>query len=102
MVQGLIAMLPWSAGQVVLIAVALVVMVILSPLLTLTALVVIPAVILLTRATRETLFPATWAAQQSAAEVAEIVEENVTGIRVVKGFGQELRELGRLRTAAAT
>ena len=100
MVQGLLAMLPWAAGQVVLIVVALVIMVILSPLLTLTALVVIPAVVLLTRATREKLFPATWAAQQAAAEVAEIVEENVTGIRVVKGFGQEQRETGRLRTAA--
>ena len=39
------------------------------------------------------LFPATWAAQQSAAEVAEIVEEDVTGVRVVKGFGQEDREV---------
>ena len=46
------------------------------------------------------LFPATWAAQQSAAEVAEIVEEDVTGVRVVKGFGQEDRELGRLREGA--
>src|SRR4029077_19633084 len=42
----------------------------------------------------------TWAAQQSAAEVAEIVEEDVTGVRVVKGFGQEDRELGRLRDGA--
>ena len=100
MVQGLLAMLPWSAGQLVLIVVALVIMVVLSPLLTVTALIVIPAVVLLTRATRETLFPATWAAQQSAAEVAEIVEEDVTGVRVVKGFGQEDREVGRLRAAA--
>ena len=52
-----------------------------SPLLTVTALIVIPAVVLLTRATRETLFPATWAAQQSAAEAAEIVEEDVTRVR---------------------
>jgi ATP-binding cassette subfamily B protein len=102
MVQGLLAMVPWSAGQVVLIVVALVFMIILSPILTLTALVVIPAVVLLTRATRERLFPATWAAQQAAAEVAEIVEEDVTGVRVVKGFGQEERELDRLSAGAAT
>ena len=100
MVQGLLAMAPWSIGQAVLIVVSLVIMVILSPLLTVTALVVIPAVVLLARATRTRLFPATWAAQQSAAEVAEIVEENVTGVRVVKGFGQEDRENGRLRGAA--
>ncbi len=71
-------------------------MVMLSPLLTVTALIVVPAVVLLTRATRASLFPATWSAQQAAGEVAEIVEEDVTGVRVVKGFGQEDRELERL------
>ncbi len=101
MVQGLLAILPLSAGHVVLFIASFVIMVTLSPLLTLTALITIPAVFLLTRATKTTLFPATWAAQQSAAEVAEIVEEDVTGVRVVKGFGQEDREVGRLRAAAA-
>ena len=100
MVQGLLMMVPLSAGQVVLFVVSLVIMVMLSPLLTVMALLVVPAVVLMTRATRTVLFPATWAAQQSAAEVAEIVEEDVTGVRVVKGFGQEDRELGRLRDGA--
>jgi ATP-binding cassette subfamily B protein len=100
MVQSLLAMVPLSAGQVVLFVVSLVIMLTLSPLLTLMALLVVPAVVLVTRATRTVLFPATWAAQQSAAEVAEIVEEDVTGVRVVKGFGQEDREWGRLRDGA--
>jgi len=100
MVQSLLAMIPLSAGQVVLFVVSLVIMVMLSPLLTVMALLVVPAVVVVTRATRTVLFPATWAAQQSAAEVAEIVEEDVTGVRVVKGFGQEDRELGRLRDGA--
>ena len=99
-VQGLLAMVPLAAGFVVLFVASLVIMVVLSPLLTVMALLVIPSVYLLTRATRTVLFPATWAAQQSAADVAEIVEEDVTGVRVVKGFGQEDRELGRLRAAA--
>ncbi len=100
MVQSLLAMVPLSAGQVVLFAASLVIMLFLSPLLTVMALLVVPAVAIVTRATRTVLFPATWAAQQSAAEVAEIVEEDVTGVRVVKGFGQEERELGRLRMGA--
>ena len=100
-VQGLLAIVPLSAGQVVLFVASLVIMIVLSPVLTLTALLTLPAIFLLTRATRTTLFPATWAAQQSAAEVAEIVEEDVTGVRVVKGFGQEDREVGRLRRGAA-
>ncbi|MTD13009.1 ATP-binding cassette domain-containing protein [Nakamurella sp. YIM 132087] len=99
-VQGLLAMVPLSAGQVVLFVASLVLMAFLSPLLTVMALLVVPAVWLLVRATRIVLFPATWAAQQSAAEVADIVEEDVTGVRVVKGFGQEERELRRLRTGA--
>ncbi len=45
--------------------------------------------------------PGGWAAQQTAADVADIVEENITGVRVVKGFGQEDRETGRLREAPA-
>ncbi len=101
-VQGLLAMVPLSAGQIVLFVASLAIMIALSPLLTVMALIVIPSVILLTRATRRVLFPATWAAQQAAADVADIVEEDVTGVRVVKGFGQEDREIGRLRAAAAS
>ncbi|MEO6955192.1 MAG: ABC transporter ATP-binding protein [Antricoccus sp.] len=100
MVQGLMSMLPMAFGQVVMFAVSLVLMLFLSPLLTLTVLVVVPATAYLGRTTRLTLHPATWIAQQSAADVAEIVEENVTGVRVVKGFGQEAREVGRLRATA--
>ena len=83
-------MVPLSAGQVVLFVVSLVIMLWLSPLLTVMALLVVPAVVLVTRATRTVLFPATWAAQQSAAEVAEIVEEDVTG----RPGGQGLRPGG--------
>ena len=32
---------------------------------------------------------------QKAGDVANVVEEDVTGVRVVKGFGQEARELDR-------
>ena len=38
---------------------------------------------------RTTVFPASWDAQQRAGEVAGVVDEAVTGVRVVKGFGQE-------------
>ena len=38
---------------------------------------------------RTSVFPASWDAQQKAGEVANVVEEAVTGVRVVKGFGQE-------------
>lgn len=100
MVQGLMAMAPLVIGQLTMAAVSLVLMLWLSPLLTVSALIVVPVVVYLVRQLRRQLFPATWVAQQSAADIAEIVEEDVTGVRVVKGFGQEQREVGRLRAAA--
>ena len=42
------------------------------------------------------MFPAQWDALQRAGEVAGVVDEAVSGVRVVKGFGQEDRELASL------
>ncbi len=100
LVQGLLSMVPLVVGMLVLFAVALVAMLWLSPLLTVIALVVVPAAGLLTVRTRHTLFPATWSAQQRAADIAEHVEETVTGVRVVKGFGQEARAVSQLEDRA--
>ncbi len=100
LVQGLLSVVPLTAGVLVMLAVALGAMLWLSPLLTLIALVVVPAAGLVTTRTRRTLFPATWSAQQRAADIAEHVEETVAGVRVVKGFGQEARAVSRLEDRA--
>jgi ATP-binding cassette subfamily B protein len=100
LVQGLLSIVPLTAGVVVLFVAALAAMLWLSPVLTLTALVVVPATALVTTRTRRRLFPATWSAQQRAADLAEHVEETVTGVRVVKGFGQEARAVSRLDALA--
>ncbi|MGH3796236.1 MAG: ABC transporter ATP-binding protein [Pseudonocardiaceae bacterium] len=100
LVQGLLSMVPLVAGMLVLFAVSLGAMLWLSPLLTVIALVVVPAAGLVTVRTRHTLFPATWSAQQRAADIAEHVEETVTGVRVVKGFGQQARALSQLEDRA--
>ena len=54
----------------------------------------------ITMRSRRALFPATWSAQQKAADIAQHVEETVTGVRVVKGFGQEAREVATLEAGA--
>lgn len=100
LVQGLLSMVPLSVGTVFFAVVAIGAMVWLSPLLTVIALVVVPLVIVVGVRTRRKLFPATWSAQQKAADLAQHVEETVTGVRVVKGFGQEAREVSRLEKAA--
>jgi ATP-binding cassette subfamily B protein len=100
LVQGLLQMLPMLTGNLLLFVTSLAIMAWLSPLLTLIALAVAPALLLVGYHSRSRLFPATWEAQQQAAEVAGIVEAAVTGVRVVKGFGQERRELGKLEAQA--
>ncbi|NMO90732.1 ABC transporter ATP-binding protein [Actinomycetospora sp. TBRC 11914] len=99
-VQGLIGIVPYSVGTLAQVAVSVVIMAWLSPLLTVVALITLPVALVFTTVMRRRLFPATWSAQQRAAEVAQGVEEAVTGVRVVKGFGQEERETARLAAVA--
>lgn len=96
LVQGLLAMVPMSAGALLQFVLTLVIMMSLSPLLTLIALASIPVIGGIVRVVRPKLFAATWSAQQRAADLAQHVEETVTGVRVVKGFGQEDRAVDQL------
>ncbi|MFD5732246.1 ABC transporter ATP-binding protein [Streptomyces sioyaensis] len=97
LIQSLLFMVPMMIGNVLLFAISLVVMVMLSPLLTVVALAVAPALWFIARRSRTRLFPATWYAQGQAAAVAGVVDGAVSGVRVVKGFGQEEQETGKLR-----
>ena len=99
-VQGLLSMTPLAAGFGMLLVASISAMLWLSPLLTAISLVMLPTSLLLTARARRTLYPATWSAQQRAADIAQQVEETVTGVRVVKGFGQEAREVDTLRGRA--
>ncbi|HUZ55423.1 MAG TPA: ABC transporter ATP-binding protein [Streptosporangiaceae bacterium] len=99
MIQGLLAMVPYLLGNILLFFLSLVAMAVLSPLLTLVALAVGPALFAISLASRNKLFPASWDAQQHAANVAGVVDGAVTGVRVVKGFGQEQQEVERLEGA---
>ena len=96
LLQGLLSFLPIMSGNFVGLIVAFVVMMFLSPPLTLVALAAVPVLMVLAMRLRTTIFPASWDAQQRVGEVAGVVDEAVTGVRVVKGFGQEKRELAHL------
>jgi ATP-binding cassette subfamily B protein len=100
LVQGLLGMVPLVSGYIVLLLASFVAMLTLSPTLTVIALVMVPVAVWIAARSRLTLFPATWSAQQRAADLAQHVEETVTGVRVVKGFGQEDREVETLRRRA--
>ncbi len=96
LLQSLLAFLPMMTGNVLLLVASLVIMFVYSPLLALVSLAVVPGLVVTAYRMRERTFPANWDAQQKEGEVAVVVEEAVTGVRVVKGFGQEDRELERM------
>ena len=102
LVQNLLFAMPIQSSNILLFFISLGVMAVLSPMLTAVALLVLPAVAAVALRMRRLVYVSSWDAQQRAGEVAGVVEEAVTGVRVVKGFGQEQRELGRLVAAAET
>ena len=100
LVQGLLAFFPAITGNALLFVISLIAMLWLSPLLTLVALAIVPSLWLVAVRSRRDLFPANWAAQQEVGDLVGDVEAAVTGVRVVKGFGQERREVAELSTRA--
>jgi len=96
LVQGLLNMLPIMSGNIILMLLSLVVMFFLSPLLALVSLVMLPLLVLIAYRMRIRVFPASWDAQQKEGEVAQIVDEDTSGVRVVKAFGRESREIQRI------
>ncbi|MFC8272416.1 ABC transporter ATP-binding protein [Streptomyces sp. NPDC057271] len=100
LIQGLLFMLPMTIGNFLLFLISLAVMAWLSLPLTLVALAVAPALWFIAKRSRSRLHPATWYAQAQAAAVAGVVDGSVTGVRVVKGFGQEDQETGKVRDAS--
>jgi len=96
MIQSLLQMLPMLLGNGLLFFLSLGLMLWLSPLLAVISLAVGPVLLVLSLVSRRRLFPASWDAQQKSGEVAGVVEGAVTGVRVVKGFGQENQEIDRV------
>ena len=100
LVQGLLSFLPIMSGNVLLMLLSLAVMLYLSPLLAVVSVIVLPALVIVSYRMRWRVFPASWDGQQREGDVAQIVDEAVNGVRIVKAFGQERRELERLAGAA--
>ena len=96
LVQGLLAFFPMMGSNVLLMLLSLGVMLYLSPLLALVSVVVAPSLLVVSYRMRWRIFPATWDAQQREGDVIQIVDEDINGVRVVKAFGQERRELERV------
>jgi ATP-binding cassette subfamily B protein len=64
------------------------------------AMCTLPFVFVMGLRMRRSLFPVSWLIQSRLAEIATIVDENINGVRVVKSFVAEPRELHSLERAA--
>jgi len=100
LVQALLMFLPMLSGNILLMIASLVIMFILAPWLALIGLIVLPTLVVISYRLRLRVFPASWDGQQREGDVAQIVDEAVNGVRVVKAFGQERRELQRVVDAS--
>lgn len=99
-VQNVVLLIPLTiASTLTMIAVA-VVLLLRDPLLALFALVTLPMLQIAATRFSHRMFPIGLAQQEKLAELSGVVEESITGIRVVKGFGAERRQLERLDVEA--
>ena len=99
-VEMFLAFAPTVAIQMVTFVIALVLMLQINVPLTLITLVPLPLVWFFGTKMRRQMFPASWITQARLAEVATIVDENVTGVRIVKSFAAERREIKKLAEVA--
>ncbi|MGZ4762256.1 MAG: ABC transporter ATP-binding protein, partial [Ilumatobacteraceae bacterium] len=96
LIQVFFFSVPMLVANLTLLIVALVVMFVLSPILSLVIVLFVPIFTWLAVRFRNRIFPASWNDQRLSGTVAGVVDEAVTGVRVVKAFAQEDREFARL------
>lgn len=99
-VQLFLGFAPLMAMSLLTFAVALGYMLTIHVLLTVLAVVALPGVYVLGIALRNRSFPLSWVSSARVAEIASLVDENISGVRVVKGFAAERRQIRQLATAA--
>ena len=99
-VEMFLAFAPTVAIQMVTFVIALLLMLHINVLLTLITLIPLPLVWYFGVKMRRQMFPASWIVQARLADVTTIVDENVTGVRIVKSFAAERREIKKLAETA--
>jgi ATP-binding cassette subfamily B protein len=95
LIQQAIGLLPPVLGTVLQVVLALLIMASLAPVLALALCAVLVVLVAVARRLHMRVYAASWDAQQREADMTTVAEEAITGVRVVKGFGQERAELNR-------
>jgi len=99
-IQFFVVMIPLTISNFVTVVAVTIILVTIDPRLTLLALGSLPLVNVLAKRFSTRLHPEVMAVQRESAELASVVEETVSGVRVVKGFGSQRVQARRLRVEA--
>ena len=98
-VQMYLAFAPIVSVQLLSFVVAIAVMAWISLPLTAITMLIMPAVYVLGQRLRRIMFPLSWIIQSRNAEVATVTHESVNGVRVVKAFAAEARQVSEMARA---
>ncbi|MCB1259519.1 MAG: ABC transporter ATP-binding protein [Acidimicrobiales bacterium] len=99
-VQNVVVLIPLTISNAVTVLAVAVLLVSIDPVLTVLALGSLPFLNLLGKRFSNRLHPTMIGLQRESAALATVVEESVSGIRAVKGFGAEELQRRRLATEA--
>ncbi|GMQ85124.1 MAG: hypothetical protein BMS9Abin07_0689 [Acidimicrobiia bacterium] len=99
-VRLIIALLPIVLANIVMFLVVIVVLVVIDPVLGAAASLTVPALVVTSNRYAGKVIDLSFRIQERLADLAQVVEESVAGIEVVKAYGQERRLESSLREAA--
>lgn len=88
-VQGFVVNIPIFVSQITMVLGVVVILFVSDPLLAAVSLAPLPFINVSARSFSTKIHPAVLAVQQEQAQLANVVEESVSGVRVIKGFGAE-------------
>jgi ATP-binding cassette, subfamily B, bacterial len=96
-INGFVVLIPITISNALTVGSVAVILLLINAKLAILALFALPALNVFARRFSSQIHPVSLELQQQLARVSEVVEETVTGIRVVKGFGAEQLQADRLR-----
>jgi ATP-binding cassette, subfamily B, bacterial len=95
-VQAFVVMIPLTLSNLAMVVAVVAVLFVSEPLLALVALAPLPLVNVMANRFSRRIHPAVLQVQAEQAQLATVVEETVSGVRVVKGFGAEAVQAAKL------
>jgi ATP-binding cassette subfamily B protein len=98
--QAFVVMIPITLSNLAMLIAVVTLLIASQPMLAMFALAPLPIVNVMASRFSRQIHPAVLAVQQEQAQLATVVEESVSGVRVIKGFGAEKVQARKLKTEA--